>query len=324
MFQTPDTGRARPLPAVMPHCILTTLIALCFLALPSPAVAGETVSVASHSSIGKEYDRILALAGGDVLRVDPHLPPGEFDRTAAELVIISRALRLGGMNKPLTFIDVGNPTRQIIEVARGGVAMTGQPFAVSLMEKTMSMRDLFVSSPIIRVGEFEKLIYCIEGNETMLASRSVEDLNRNGLGIIGLGWDNDEWVLKEMGVHRYTKSATFMSMTRMIIAGRADWIPLEGRNTPGMVRHYAGKRFVPVPGIKFSLIESRHFMISRNHPDGQEISTALEKGLAILRKEGFIETILDATGFHPEETRGWKVLNEDAVAQEMDRKPRNS
>lgn len=299
-------GFRRPLPAIV-------LAAACLSSLPGLAETGRPVSVTANDAIIKSYREIVDRFDGDPLKVTPDLPPGRYDRTAVEMVIVVRALRLGGVDRPITFVKASNARRAVEEVLCGDAVLTGQQLDTSVLNDRQNIDDLYLSDPVTPVGEFHKLFYCLPENKKVLAARSAEDLNRAGRGIIGTVWDNDRQVLGDMGITNLIQAPTFPCLIKMILAGRADWIPMEASNQPGMERIMEGKRFVPVPGIRFSLIESRHFMVSRVHPDGQAVFNALQAGLRELRRQGFIRAMLDATGFHQTDRLGWKTLNQDAV-----------
>ncbi|OIQ52076.1 hypothetical protein BerOc1_00548 [Pseudodesulfovibrio hydrargyri] len=299
-------GLRRLLPALV-------LASICLSALPGFAGSVDPVTVTANKDIINAYREILALFGGDPLKVTPDIPAGRYDRTAVELVIVARALRLGGMNRPVAFVNTSNARRAVEEVLCGNAVMTGQQLDTSVLNARQNVKDLYLSDPVTPVGEFHKLFYCLPENKKVLAAHSVEELNRAGRGIIGSVWNNDRKVLTDMGVTGLTQAPTFPCLIKMILAGRADWIPMEASNHPGMERFMGGHRFVPVPGIRFSLIESRHFMVSRHHPDGEAVFNALQAGLKELRRQGFIRAMLAATGFRATDRLGWKTLNQDAV-----------
>jgi hypothetical protein len=305
-------GLCRPLPAVV-------LAAVCFSALPGLAETARPVSVTANQAIINSYREILSRFDGDPLKVTPDLPPGRYDRTAVEMVIVVRALRLGGVDRPISFVKTSNARRAVEEVICGNAVMTGQQLDISVLNDEQNIEDLYLSDPVTSVGEFHKLFYCLPENKKVLAARSVEELNRAGRGIIGTVWDNDRRILGDMGITNLVQAPTFSCLIKMILAGRADWIPMEASNQPGMERIMEGRRFVPVPHIRFSLIESRHFMVSRAHPDGQAVFAALQTGLRQLRRQGFIRAMLDATGFHETDRLGWRTLNQDAVDRHLGR-----
>jgi hypothetical protein len=289
------------------------LASFCLTALPGQAGTASPVTVTANQAIINSYNDILAHFGGDPLKVTADLPAGRYDRTAIELVIIVRALIQGGMDRPVAFVKTSNARRAVEEVLCGNALVTGQQLDTSVLNSRQNIEDLYLSDPVTPAGEFHKLFYCLPENKKVLSAHSVEELNRAGRGIIGTVWDNDRRVLTDMGVTNVIQAPTFPCLIKMILAGRADWIPMEASNQPGLERIMEGHRFIPVPGVRFSLIESRHFMVSRRHPDGEAVFNALQAGLRELRRQGFIRAMLDATGFRETDRLGWKTLNQDAV-----------
>ena len=66
---------------------------------------------------------------------------------------------------------------------------------------------------------------------------------------------------------------------------------------------------VPLLGKKLKLKGSRHFAISKRHPQSKKISEFLEKGVAELRENGLIEKAYRESGFFHKDVEGWELLN---------------
>ncbi len=128
-------------------------------------------------------------------------------------------------------------------------------------------KSFLVSDPITRFGEFQKAFYCLPSNTALLSATNADEINLNGKGIVGQHWNNDKKVLKDMGITNLIDAPTFECMIKMIKAGRADWIPLEISNSKDSSMTLYGVHLVPIPAVKFSLLESRHFFISKTHPE---------------------------------------------------------
>jgi hypothetical protein len=60
---------------------------------------------------------------------------------------------------------------------------------------------------------------------------------------------------------------------------------------------------VPVEGIAVVLKDSRHFVISKLHPEGAEAFQAINKGLKILREKGTISKAYEQAGFFIDKTK---------------------
>ncbi len=259
------------------------------------------------------YHHFLKQYNDDPLQVRQPVK-GPLSRAVADMVIIAKALHLGGYDGAIDFLVTPNTKRATMEVSLGNAVIGAQQLATTAIGPGEGQL-FFVSAPVTRYGEFHKVIYTTEDREDVLSAESAEDLNATGPGIIGIHWAGDEHVLNDMGISNLRTCATFESMVRMVVAGRARWIPLEASSSPDLCGFMQGTRFVPVPGVKFALPESRHFLVSRQHPAGARVFAALEKGLAKLRKQGFIRHILTASGFFNPKIASWKLLNQDALDQ---------
>ena len=295
---------------------LTAVIGILFLpfvlVLSEAKGAESSIRISIQQSTLDSYEQLLAFFDCPLHEIDV-IPPGRFSRPDADIIIIAKALHLGGLQAPLEFVPACNARRETEEVALGNTVMAGQQFDDSVRDHPGYAKAFYFSAPITRIGEFQKGFYCLDTNQRVLGIKSAEELNQKSKGAIGLHWENDARTLRSMGIDRIIRVPTFSSIIKMIGAGRADWIPLELSSSADLSMTLHGHRLIPIPGIKFSLIESRHFLVSRNHPDGERVFKALQKGLAELRKQGFIRDALTATGFFSDRTADWTVLNEADV-----------
>jgi hypothetical protein len=66
---------------------------------------------------------------------------------------------------------------------------------------------------------------------------------------------------------------------------------------------------VPINNLKMFLPDTRHFVVSKRHPEGKAVFQALNKGLEILRINGTIEKALKQSGFINEKVTDWQTIN---------------
>ncbi|MUM77353.1 hypothetical protein GKC30_06885 [Pseudodesulfovibrio sp. F-1] len=285
----------------------------CMALIPTSSFGSDTVTITINKQAFEEYQRLMAVFDNDPLKVDRI--PSEFNhRSTIDAIILTKALKLGGLDSPPEFIPVTNARRETEEVAAGRAVMAAHQLNYRTVDVPEYKNVFYMSAPIARHGEFVKGFFCLQTNEQLLQATSAQDINRM-TGIIGQHWDNDAAVLKDMGITNVIRAPTIESMVKMVSAGRADWIPLEFPDNDRLEITLFAYRLVPVPGIKFSLIESRHFLVSKKHPLGKKAFEALQKGIKGLRKKGFIEQALIAAGFFNPRTKSWKTLNQDALDQ---------
>lgn len=292
---------------------LCALLVFCILC--SPAHGRDALPIAVLEGDFESYQKLLAEFGPDPHKVE-RIPSGRFDRATIDILILVKALKLGGVTDDIQFRLVGNVRRQAEEVFTG-MAVVG---AHLLGMDTLAVRGyedgLFVSSPVIRQGEFEKGIYCLPDNQRVLRVTSRQGLSRAGTAVIGLHWRSDIKALEAMGVIDVERCPVFESMIKMLAAGRVDWIPLEFSGTDDLSKTMYGVRLIPVPGIKFLLPESRHFIVSKGHPLGPRVLRGLNEGIQQLHQQGFIREALTSAGFFNTKTASWTVLNDGLIGEE--------
>lgn len=63
-----------------------------------------------------------------------------------------------------------------------------------------------------------------------------------------------------------------------------------------------------VEGLTIGMNSSRHFMVSKIHPDGEKIFHAIEKGIIILHQKGTIQKALRESGVLNKKALGWKKI----------------
>lgn len=302
----PDIGRQY-------FCLPVLLLLLALVpALPKSTLAYDIVTMTAQKDTSQKFLHIMAENGNDPARIDS-IPPEKNFRVVAEMVIIAKALQLGGMNPRFKFIIVPNARRETHEVVQGSAVMASQQFNIRTFEERDYKQNAFMSSPVTRPGEFCKGFYCRADNKKALRSKTIAEINRLKPGVIGLHWNNDAAVLADMGLKPCLRAPRFDSLIKMVENGRADWAPLTFSRADDLSRQQFGVTLVPIPGIRFSLLQSRHFMVSRTHPMGPKTFCALQKGLAKLRKRGAIRKLLTDVGFFNDATEGWTMLNADAV-----------
>jgi len=65
---------------------------------------------------------------------------------------------------------------------------------------------------------------------------------------------------------------------------------------------------VPVKNVAIILKDSRHFVISKLHPKGEDAYIAMNKGLKILREQGAITKAYKEAGFFVDRSK-YTILN---------------
>ncbi|NDV27282.1 hypothetical protein [Desulfovibrio sp. JC010] len=244
---------------------------------------------------------------------DKQLPPEIRTRCIASLMILKNALILGGIDPQLNFLETPNVRREEDELIKGYAVVSSHLFNKSAIDHPKYKDKIYISDPVLEDGQFEKGIFCLPGNHKVLNSRSLDDLKKAGKPLVGIHWSNESDTLAGLGIKEMEKGPTMDCIFRMINAGRADWVPLGFHNSKDLSVQRDGITLVPVKGIKIALTESRHFIVSKGHPDGKRIFEALQKGIKIMRENGLITQLLTQGGFHCRATKDWKIINSENV-----------
>jgi hypothetical protein len=86
-------------------------------------------------------------------------------------------------------------------------------------------------------------------------------------------------------------------MVRMVNIQWVDFILMPFNSTPDKSFTMDKIHLIPVNGIGVILKDSRHFVISKKHPRGEEAFQAINKGLNIMRQQGTIIKAYKQAGF---------------------------
>ncbi len=298
------------MPSISKIKIFTAIIAFAFTMLPNTSWAEQKliITVAATQNSIKEY-KALPDTAKKVPYTLNNIPDEINTRCVVGLIIIKNALMLGGIDAKYKFAHMPNVRRETDEVAKGNAVIGSHLLGKRILDAPKYKSKMYLSSEVTSHGEFQKGVYCLPDNKKMMAVKNLDDLRKAGKALIQIHWDNEYEVLTRMGIKKIEKGPTSCSLFKMLKAGRADWIPMGFRNPPDMSIIRNGIKIVPVPGIKICLVESRHFLISQRHPHGKLIYDALEKGLAVMRKQGTLKKLLKQGGYTCPAARNWTVLN---------------
>jgi len=167
---------------------------------------------------------------------------------------------------------------------------------------------VYRSDPVIADGTFEKGLYTYPTNASMLSVRRREELKDRSAVIMGT-WKGDIAVLRALEPKEIHEVYEIQTVPKFLELGRADYTLLEFSSNPNMSVSVFGQTLVPVPGIKVALPGNRCWMVSRKHPQGEQVFKALSIGLKLLQKEGTIKRAFTECGFFQSRVKGWRVIN---------------
>ncbi len=284
------------------------LIALLFCLIGSSltqvnaAQSKEQLIIVLPTDVKADYEDYIN--GRDPLTITDYSGVGA-RRDVVEVVLIQQALHLGGIDWPIRFISADSHARIIKQILSGRAVLGGNSIWLDLL--TDSKELLYVSDAIIENGQFEAGLYTIESNRVALKSRSLEEI-RDLIAVSSKAWTQDWQTLNTMKMKKLINTVKWSSMVKMVNIGRADFLLAPFQPTQDMSFEPVGVKLVPIPNIKISLFGTRHFAVSRRHPDGSRISKALDAGIAILKERGMVTQAYEDSGFFNIRVKDWKRL----------------
>lgn len=220
-----------------------------------------------------------------------------------EQAIFRRAIVQGGLDARFIDFIVPNSARARESIRSGMVVGGGPAVWHAYFEENPS--ELYESDVLIPDGHFEKGLYALP--QKLPKIRNSADLRQ--LTVVSTQtWQVDWSTLERLRFGKRLSVPTKDQQFKMVQSGWADVLLHDFANTPDMSIEIKGVRLVPVPGVKIGLAGSRHFIVSKQHPDGERIFSALQKGLKIMRKNGEIQRAFMESGFYNKTARNWLLL----------------
>ncbi|MBB5193573.1 hypothetical protein HNQ50_004331 [Silvimonas terrae] len=271
------------------------------------ARAVEPITILTQQDVYTDYQRFVGKRNPLTLT---HFGGEGSRRDVVELVLVQQALAQGGLTRPIKLVKVDNNsdsyTRYLKEILSGNATMGGN----SAWQVDLKSIDdkVYISSPLIRSGEFEAGLYTSPDNKKALAARSLEEV-RTLTAVVADSWKPDVATLENLKLKQLLQTQSWDSMVGMVEKGRADVLLAPFQPTADMSLKLGEYTLVPIPDVKVGLAGSRHLFVSRNAPHGAETYDALEKGLAKLRAKGVIEQAYRESGFFNTRTQDWKKIN---------------
>jgi hypothetical protein len=264
--------------------------------------ADVPVVIAVNEDILPDYQRFLDQR--DPLSIHDYSGPYA-RRDVIELLLLNQAVRLGGFTQPIELRAEQSYLRTLRDIGEGRFITSA---GLAWRSDIEMMADAFyISRPLIKQGEFVVGLYTSANNQTALAANTLAKLKELSF-VTSAQWKSDVTTLKELGITHITYSPNWVNMARMIEAGRADLTLAPFQTTPDLAIKVGDVKLFPVRGVKIAFAGSRHWPISRKHPQGEAFFKALERGLALLDQQGMIQKAYSDCGFFNADVAQWTLL----------------
>lgn len=260
------------------------------------------LTVAAHPATIELYSLLMNDSKNSIVKIE-HIEGDFATRAVADIIILEKALIAGEIDFEIEFISVPNAARARNLVFSGKALISSSTFFSSSF-----IEDVYKSREILPAGAYIKGIYCLESNSDLLSMKSLDEL-KNFTAVSLRSWKLDWSTLEKLDLRELNSVNNFEFIYNLIGKRGVDFSLMEIPNGTDFHLEFNGITLIPVPDILISLNDSRHFMVSRQHPVGEVVYQSLERGLEVLNKTNIIRNLMTDAGFYRKDLESWQILN---------------
>ena len=271
-----------------------------------PLYAGKQhsapVEIFIRDDVYEDYQQFVA--GRDVLSiVDFHSP--FMRRDVADMVLLQQALALGGFQRTFLYLPGKVNFRNTKMLETGELLLS---FDTYWLSDARALKDkVWISSAVIKKGQYLAGIYTSPSNSKVFSLKTLSDLKELS-AVSTPKWHTDWQTMSALPLKELIREDEWLSQARMVHMQWVDFMLMPFVNSKDGVYKLEQIQLKLVPGVAILLNDSRHFVVSKNHPAGAEAYAALQRGLEKLEKNGRIQQLYRQAGFLVDQTQ-YKVLN---------------
>ncbi|PAJ72282.1 hypothetical protein CJF42_22075 [Pseudoalteromonas sp. NBT06-2] len=249
-------------------------------------------------------DYLEFLDGRDVLDIN-HFSGKNIRRDVVDMIIAQQALKLGGFEHTFRYAPGKINFRNTKMLQLGKLLISFDSYWLS---DAKALNDkAFISAPVIRHGEYIAGIYTSPLNSDVLAITDIEHL-KQFTSVSTPKWKTDWQTLKALPLKKLVREDEWLSMARMVHLQWIDFLLMPFNSTPDQSFSIDKITLIPVKNIGIELRDSRHFVISTQHPYGKKAFQAIEIGLKKLRHNNSIVKAYTEAGFFIDRS-SLKIIN---------------
>ncbi|CCQ09934.1 hypothetical protein PALB_7820 [Pseudoalteromonas luteoviolacea B = ATCC 29581] len=231
-------------------------------------------------------------------------------RDVVDMIIVQQALMLGGFDKPFEYRSGKVNFRNTRLLEQGKLLLS---FDSYWLDDAKALEDkLFISQAVIRQGEYFAGIYSNPDNEKVAQLKSYNDF-LNLTAVSTPRWRTDWQTLSSLPLKELFVEHEWLAQAQMVHRGWADFMMMPLMPSLNNAYQLEEIKLVAHPSLILELNGSRHFVISRNHPDGERAFKAIEKGLTLLREQNRIKRAYEEAGLIPDFTK-YTIINANPIA----------
>ncbi len=275
-----------------------------FIVKASP---NKTITIAVTQRLANLYQKIIEQKQKPIIEfTDTDL----IDTTKgfASLVILKQALHNAGLVTSIEFVISPTYKRNQLLVQSGDALLT-----LSTLREDYTPSGLLKSSVLISSRDMARGIYGLKSNHTLMKVKTIDEL-KNFSAATNKTWGGDIKALQTIGTTKLDLLFSLRSIFMRIAYRNTDFTLLDlPKGVPEFQRQYKEVTLVPVPGLFINTKTTRHFLISKVHPDSQTVYQSLEKGLEIMREQGLIKKYYRQVKTFPSDLPHWKIHNSETI-----------
>ena len=249
-------------------------------------------------------DYLKFLDGRDVLSITDFNSP-YLRRDVADMVVLQQALALGGFKKAFNYIPGKVNFRNTKMLENGELLLSFDSYW--LADAKVIADKIYMSDAVIEKGQYLAGIFASPDNKKVFTVTSLAQLSEL-TAVSTPKWKTDWQTLSKLQLKQLVREDEWLSQARMVHMQWVDFMLMPLFNTPDGLYQLEKIQLRMVPKVAVLLNDSRHFVISKSHPDGLSAFTALNKGLQQLRKKERITQIYTNAGFLVSHSN-YKILN---------------
>ena len=266
------------------------------------SLQANVIDIYIRDDVYKDYTTFVN--NRDVISIDD-FSGNSIRRDVVDMIIAQQALNLGGFDYQFNYIPGKVNFRNTRMLETGKLLISFDSYW--LTDAHAKANFLYISKPLIRRGEYIAGIYTQSGRENKLKLNKLADFKRLS-AVSTPKWRTDWNTLSALPLKELVIEHEWMSMARMVNSGWVDFMLMPFHSTPDKHFRLDKINLVPLPNVAVELKDSRHFVISRNHPLGKEAYIAIEKGLTQLRKSNAITRAYTQAGFFIDKSK-YTIIN---------------
>ncbi|KZN50249.1 hypothetical protein [Pseudoalteromonas luteoviolacea] len=267
------------------------------------------VDIMSSENFSQRYNEFLN--GRSPLDVKSFYPTTKGSHIEIiEMVLLQQALFLGGETREVVFNP--KPSVNIIEFSD---MISGDSLILARSvwhEDIINYRgSLYVSDALVKFGQYEAGLYVTRRNVALqnLPQEQLEQLTV----VANPRWRVDWRALNNTDINIVSFIGPWETMLNMVETEVVDAMLINFSVSQDLLLNFEGREYVPIQNIKMMLPDSRHFIVSKNHPQGEMIFAALNRGLKILRAQGVLDKALQQSGFINHLVEDWQYVNQQML-----------